>query len=73
MDYEIIVKKIETKTVPDKQYVAIEGKKDDDGSQKYEYVWKDTEKEICTEVLKFRLREDQLDVRHLAAFLSGRT
>lgn len=69
--YEVIVKQIEDKTVTKRDYRDT-GEKDDKGEAVYRFMAYETVEPVSKEVLKFALSESDLDVKHLAAFLSGR-
>lgn len=69
--YEVTVKQIEDKTVTKRDYRDM-GEKDDKGEAIYKFVAYEAVEPVSKEILKFVLSEADLDVKHLAAFLSGR-
>lgn len=69
--YEVSVKQIEEKTVSKRDFRDT-GEKDEKGETVYRYIAYEAVEPVSKEVLKFALSDADLDVKHLAAFLSGR-
>lgn len=69
--YEVLVKQISEKTVTKRDY-RYTGEKDEKGEPVYKYVAYEAQEKVAEDILKFVLKEEDLDVKHLAAFLSGR-
>ncbi len=77
MQWEVTVKKVERKTVTEMGYKKLDGETEtlSDGtkSDKWGSVPCAIDKEVAEQVLQIRLPHEHMDLRHLTAFLAGRT